>query len=57
MDHYHKLGSEKKKIVDDNFDDIYDSYKRKAFQLGYQGDLKFVKEKSNILIYVKIIKK
>jgi hypothetical protein len=47
----HKLGVEKSRIFEINFDEIYDHYKQKAEDAGYFGDLKFVKERGKIIIY------
>ena len=49
-----KLGIEKKLDLDVNFDIIYDKYKKKAEDEGYFGELKFVKEHANIIVYVVI---
>lgn len=47
-----KLGIEKVKIVNNNFDYIYDKYTKKAINAGFNGSLKFIKEHGKILIYV-----
>ena len=47
-----RLGIEKKKDVDTDFDAIYDKYKKKATDEGYNGELKFRKEKGNVVIFV-----
>lgn len=49
--HLRKIGIEKSKVLDKNFDQVYDFYKRKAEDMGYWGDLKFIKEKSRVFIY------
>jgi hypothetical protein len=49
--HLRKLGTEKAKVLEENFDKVYDYYKRKAEDMGYLGELKFIKEKSKVLIY------
>lgn len=49
-----KLGIEKVKVVDKNFDEVYDRYKQKAEELGFYGDIKFIKEHSKIMVYVVI---
>ena len=49
-----KLGIEKVKVVNKDFDNIYDSYTKKAKELGYFGEIKFIKEHSKIIIYVTI---
>ena len=47
-----KLGSEKRKVFDNNFDELYDHYKILASDSGYHGTLKFLKEHGKVLIYV-----
>lgn len=47
-----KLGIEKVKNVNKDFDNICDLYDKKAKELGYYGELKFIKEHSKIIIYV-----
>jgi hypothetical protein len=49
-----KLGIEKVKVVNKDFDKIYDHYNKKAKELGYYGDLKFIKEHGKLIIYVTI---
>ena len=49
-----KLGIEKVKVVNKEFDNICDSYTKKARDLGYYGELKFIKEHGKIIIYVTI---
>jgi hypothetical protein len=51
----HKIGSEKITHFDKNFDQIYDLYKKKSIDSGYTGDLKFIKERGRVLIYVELI--
>ena len=51
---YKKLGVVKQKDLDADFDLIYDKYKNMALELGLTGDLKFVKEKGKVIIYVAI---
>jgi len=46
-----KIGIEKIKSFDKDFDGLYDFYKRKAEEMGYWGELKFIKERGKILIY------
>ena len=48
------LGTVKLKKFENNFDDIVDEYKEKAKNMGYNGDLRFKKEKGNIVILVTI---
>ena len=50
----HKIGTEKIKVFENNFDKVYDYYKRKAEDSGYWGELKFVKERGKIIIYAVI---
>lgn len=49
--HLKKIGIEKVKVLEKGFDQVYDFYKRKAEDMGYWGDLKFIKEKSRVFIY------
>jgi len=51
---YKKLGSEKIKVFDENFDKLYDKYKSKAKEMGYNGKIKFQKERANVVIFVEI---
>jgi hypothetical protein len=46
-----KIGIEKIKSFDKDFDGLCDFYKRKAEEMGYWGELKFIKERGKILIY------
>ena len=48
------LGTVKAAKFNKNFDEIVDEYKQKAKQMGYNGDLRFKKEKGNIVIMVTI---
>ena len=50
----YRIGSEKIKNFDKNFDQLCDNYKKKAMDSGYHGDLKFIKEHNKIIIYVEI---
>lgn len=47
-----KIGSEKKTLVDKDFDYYYDYYKNKAKNDGYNGELKFAKERGKIIFFV-----
>lgn len=47
-----KLGSEKKSELQTNFDAIYDKYKDKAMQDGFDGEIKFVTEGNIVSVYV-----
>jgi len=49
-----KLGSEKAKVFYENFDAFCDSYKDKAIEGGYNGDLLFKKEHGNIIIFIEL---
>lgn len=51
---YRKLGSETQKNLNEDFDRIYEKYKQKALELGFMGELKFVKERGRVLVYVVI---
>lgn len=48
------LGKVKEKKFKENFDNVVDEFKQKAIDLGYNGELRFKKEKGNILIFVTI---
>ncbi len=51
---YKKLGVEKQKDMKEKFDDLYTLYKQKALEAGYTGELKFMKERGKVIIYVVI---
>lgn len=51
MNNLRKLGIEKSKVVNNNFDEIYEKYIAKAKELGFHGELKFITEKGKVLIY------
>jgi len=51
---FKKLGKEKRKKFDKDFDTQYKKYRKMANDLGFEGDLKFVKEHGKVLIYVVI---
>ena len=51
---YKKLGVEKPKDLKVMFDEIYEKYKTKALDAGYTGELKFVRERGKIIVYVVI---
>jgi hypothetical protein len=51
---YKRLGSEKQKDVNISFDTIHEKYRLKALVEGYSGELKFVKEKGRVIIFVEI---
>jgi hypothetical protein len=48
------LGTVKIKKFNEYFDEIVDEYKEKAKKMGYNGDLRFKKEKGNMVILVTI---
>lgn len=48
------LGSEKVKDFTENFDKMIDKYRQIATALGYEGELKFKKEKGKMVIFVEI---
>jgi len=48
------LGREKKKKFDENFDLMLEKYKKKAKNLGYEGELRFENERGNIVVFVVI---
>jgi hypothetical protein len=47
-----KLGQEKRKVFDENFDELSTKYEEKAREAGYDGDIKYIVEKGKVLIYV-----
>ena len=49
-----KLGIEKSKVFNADFDNLYEVYKKKAIEVGCGGELKFIKEHGKVLIYVVI---
>ena len=49
-----KIGTEKAKSFDKDFDGLYDFYKNKAEDMGYWGELRFIKEKGKVYIYTVI---
>ena len=49
-----KIGVEKIKVFNKNPDYFFDYNKDKALSQGYHGELKFLKEKGNILIFVQL---
>ena len=48
------LGTIKEKKFKEDFDGVVDKYKKKAKEMGYNGDLRFKKERGNIVILVVI---
>ena len=51
---YKKLGVVKQKDLDKNFDIICEEYRNLATSYGLVGDLKFIKERGRVLIYIAI---
>ena len=51
---YKRLGAVKRKELDKNFDVIYEKYRGIALKAGLTGELKFVKERGKIVIFVVI---
>lgn len=49
---YRKIGVTTSKKIESNFDSEYDKFKAKAFDMNYNGDLKFVKEKKKVTVYI-----
>ena len=49
-----KLGSEKIKVLKADFDNMYEAYRKKAKDSGYDGELKFVREHGLVVIFVVI---
>ena len=47
-----KLGIEKEKVFNKDFDYFYDLYKQKALDFGRKGELRFLKERGKVIIYV-----
>jgi hypothetical protein len=47
-----KLGIEKEKNFNKDFDYFYDLYKQKALDYGRKGELRFLKEHGKVIIYV-----
>jgi hypothetical protein len=47
-----RLGIEKEKVFNKDFDYFYDLYKQKALDIGRKGELRFIKERGKVVIYV-----
>lgn len=47
-----KLGIEKLKTLDNNFDELYEKYKQKAKEQDCNGELRFIKSKGRVTIFV-----
>jgi hypothetical protein len=51
-----RIGIEKIKDMNNDFDQLYEKYKKKAIEMGYEGDLKYVKSHGKIEIFAVINK-
>jgi len=49
-----KLGVEKTKVLTEDFDKVYEVYRKKALEAGYEGEIKFIREHGRVFIYVVI---
>jgi hypothetical protein len=49
-----RLGVEKEKVFVKDFDYFYDLYKQKALDQGRKGELRFIKERGKVIVYVEI---
>ena len=49
-----KLGTEKLKHFIASFDEVIDKYEAKAKTEGYEGKLKFNKEKGKVVVFVEL---
>jgi hypothetical protein len=49
-----KLGTEKLKSFIASFDEVVNKYKAKAIKDGYNGKLKFTKEKGKVVVFVEL---
>ena len=49
-----KLGCEKRKTFESNFDEMVNKYKSIAQKDGYMGKLKFINEHQKIIIFVEL---
>ena len=47
-----KLGVEKVKTLNEDFDNLYELYKKKAVESGCEGEIKFIREHGKVFIYV-----
>ncbi len=52
--HVRRLGQEKLKYFEENFDMVYDEYKMKAQNEGYEGKIHFKKERGKMIIFVEL---
>jgi len=51
---YKRLGSVKEKEFIADFDSIYEKFRQKALKSGYTGEIKFLKERGRVIIFVEI---
>jgi hypothetical protein len=51
-----KLGQEKLTYFEKNFDLVYDEYKMKAQNEGYEGKILFKKERGKMIVFVELEK-
>lgn len=49
---YRKIGTTTSKKIESDFDREYDKFKSKAIEMNYNGELKFVKEKKKVTVYM-----
>ena len=49
-----KLGVEKTKVLKEDFDNLYEKYKKRALDAGCEGEIKFIREHGRFFIYVVI---
>lgn len=47
-----KLGVEKTKVLNADFDALYEKYKARALESGNEGEIKFIREHGRVFIYV-----
>ncbi len=50
-----RIGVEKIKNFDEAFDELYDKYKVIAKEKGFEGNLKFITEKKDVIIYATVL--
>ena len=49
-----KIRIEKVKVIIENYDEIYETNKKKALEAGCEGEIKFKKQHGRVFIYVVI---
>ena len=47
-----KLGIEKVKVLNEDFDNLYEKYKKRALDAGNEGEIRFIREHGRVSIYV-----